>query len=59
MKIIRVIVDEMPPCCAVCDYFNSELVACNLMFMEFYSNIYQQQRPDWCPLRVESVSGCE
>ena len=50
MKVLKVIVDEMPSCCAMCDYFNDELGACNLMIEEIDIKIYQQSKPDWCPL---------
>ena len=55
MKILKAIVDKMPSCCAMCNYFDDEVRACNVMLRGISVRTYQQSRPDWCPL---SLTGC-
>ena len=59
MKIIKVIVDEMPENCYCCPYSiyddeSSEYV-CLAMIVSTVDNLISDMyaRPDWCPLVVE------
>ena len=47
MKIIKVIVDEVPESCFECVFEAIEM--CSLMYEELDSTRYDH-RPNWCPL---------
>lgn len=57
MKVLKVIVDEIPSCCRVCEYLvrNSMLAStpngchCGLT-AKFMTIEMTETRPDWCPL---------
>jgi len=56
MKILKVIVDEMPKSCMVCAYENHSSPfytnpVCGILFKGIESI---KERPSWCPLEVET-----
>ena len=54
MKVIKVIVDELPESCKECIYPNWNSLGdryCQVALRLIYDD---KKRPDWCPLRLES-----
>jgi hypothetical protein len=54
MKVIKVIVDELPENCTVCQFSNwrqkGRLLECDCMNKLIDHDIGWSTRPDWCPL---------
>jgi len=47
MKIIKVVVDEMPCDCYYCDRYDNDFEICSLTGRE---DVNDFARPSWCPL---------
>ena len=56
MKIIKVIIDELPESCEECEYFKrqyvfsgNDLLFCMLIAKQYSHNVSEERSP-WCPL---------
>ena len=52
MKVLKVIVDEVPKSCQPCEFSVDVLNMCSLMTRELEEWGFYKERPDWCPLEV-------